>query len=105
MENGAVRENEVAVQNFKNLRYEVNMLLYIQLKKSQRERALVQIDQHSLSLAHLVNANDDKCMAFRFADEDCMILSAILQGRTNLMQLQCRSFRMNHMLLLTAYVL
>lgn len=67
--------------------------------------ALVQAEQHSLCVAHLVNPNDNKWVAFRSPDQGCMVPSAILQGWTNLMQLQRRSFEMNHTLLPTAQVL
>lgn len=91
MENGAVRVNDVAMQNCKNLGYEVSMLFHIQLKKKP-ERALAQTKHRSLYLAHPVNFSDDKWVACSFAERGCMVPSAISQGRMNLAQLQRRSF-------------
>lgn len=79
------------VQNCRNLRYEMNMLFHIQLKKKP-ERALVQATRNSLYLAHPVNFYDDRWVAYRFAAEGCIVPSAILQGCMNLVQSQCTSF-------------
>lgn len=91
MESGAVGVNDVAMQSFKNSGCEVNMVFHIELK-TKLERALVQAKHHSLYLAHPVNFNDDKWVAYRFADEGCMMPSAISQGHMTFVQLRYRSF-------------
>lgn len=58
----------------------------------KKNKALVQANQHSLYLTHPTNFNDDRSVAYRFADQGCRVPSAISQGRVNPVQSQRRGF-------------